>query len=61
MITLPTKPWKEGDTFTVPETGVVFTYDSEKWLASVESDLTTRPIGRQTKLPYPHGKLFWEK
>jgi hypothetical protein len=38
MITLPAQPWKEGDQFTVEETGVVFTYDSEKWLASVESD-----------------------
>ena len=30
MITLPPQPWKEGDTFTVEETGVVFTFDGEK-------------------------------
>ena len=34
MITLPEQPWQKDDTFTVEETGVVFTYDGEKWLAA---------------------------
>ena len=34
MITLPEQPWEKDDTFTVEETGVVFTYDGEKWLAA---------------------------
>ena len=33
MITLPEKPWQEGDDFTVEETGVRYVYDGEKWLS----------------------------
>ena len=43
MIALPEKPWQDGDTFTNDETGVVYTFDGEKWLASggAESDDAT--------------------
>ena len=34
MITLPEQPWQKDDTFTVEETGLVYTYDGEKWLAA---------------------------
>ena len=34
MITLPEQPWEKDDTFTVEETGLVYTYDGEKWLAA---------------------------
>ncbi len=34
MIQLPTKPWNEGDKFTNDSTGVEYTYDGVKWIAS---------------------------
>jgi hypothetical protein len=33
-MSLPEKPWADGDKFTNDETGVVYTFDGEKWLAS---------------------------
>jgi hypothetical protein len=33
-IQLPPKPWKDGDTFTNDSTGVEYTYDGVKWIAS---------------------------
>jgi hypothetical protein len=33
-MSLPNKPWKDGDKFTNEETGVEYTFDGEKWLAS---------------------------
>jgi hypothetical protein len=33
-MSLPEKPWTDGDTFTNDETGVEYTFDGEKWLAS---------------------------
>ena len=43
MIALPEKPWQDDDKFTNDETGVVYTFDGEKWLASggAEADDTT--------------------
>ena len=38
MIQLPTKPWTEGDTFTNDTTGVEYTFDGVKWLASGAED-----------------------
>ena len=32
-MSLPNKPWSDGDTFTNDETGVKYTFDGEKWLA----------------------------
>ena len=32
-MSLPNKPWADGDTFTNEETGVKYTFDGEKWLA----------------------------
>jgi hypothetical protein len=42
MINLPEKPWDAGLTFTNEETGVEYTFDGEKWLASggEEADLS---------------------
>jgi len=34
MITLPEQPWQKDDTFTVDETGLVYIFDGEKWLAA---------------------------
>ena len=41
-IQLPSKPWNEGDTFTNDATGVEYTFDGVKWLASggEEADLS---------------------
>ena len=39
MIQLPTKPWNEGDTFTNDTTGVEYTFDGVKWLASGGEEL----------------------
>ena len=33
-MSLPEKPWAEGATFTNEETGVEYTFDGQKWLAS---------------------------
>ena len=33
-MSLPEKPWSDGDKFTNPVTGVEYTFDGEKWLAS---------------------------
>ena len=38
MIQLPEKPWNEGDTFTNDTTGVEYTFDGVKWLASGAED-----------------------
>jgi len=32
-MSLPNKPWADGDTFTNEETGVKYTFDGEKWIA----------------------------
>jgi hypothetical protein len=32
-MSLPEKPWSDGETFTNDETGVKYTFDGEKWLA----------------------------
>lgn len=53
-IQLPAQPWEKDDTFTVEETGITFTYDGEKWLASAgESDdgLTDEEKARRLKAP----------
>ena len=53
-IQLPEQPWEKDDTFTVEETGITFTYDGEKWLASAgESDdgLTDEEKARRLKAP----------
>ena len=39
MIQLPPKPWKEGETFTNDTTGVEYTFDGVKWLASGGDEL----------------------
>jgi hypothetical protein len=41
-MSLPEKPWTDGDTFVNEETGVEYTFDGEKWLASgsEEADLS---------------------
>ena len=39
MIQLPEKPWNEGDTFTNDTTGVEYTFDGVKWLASGGEEL----------------------
>jgi hypothetical protein len=46
MISLPEQPWEKDDTFTVEETGLVYTYDGEKWLAASgeELDLDLTPV-----------------
>ena len=42
MIQLPPQPWKEGDEFTVDETGIRYVYDGEKFLSESgeEADLS---------------------
>ena len=37
-IALPEQPWEKDDTFTVDETGLVYTYDGEKWLAAATEE-----------------------
>ena len=37
-IALPPLPWKEGDQFTVDETGITYTWDNEKWLAAATEE-----------------------
>ena len=39
MSQLPNKPWNEGDTFTNDATGVEYTFDGVKWLASGGEEL----------------------
>ena len=39
MSQLPQKPWNEGDTFTNDATGVEYTFDGVKWLASGGEEL----------------------
>jgi len=39
MANLPDKPWSEGDTFTNDNTGVEYTFDGVKWLASGGEEL----------------------
>ena len=38
-MSIPEKPHSKGDTFTNPETGVEYTYDGVKWLASGGDEL----------------------
>ena len=54
MIQLPEKPWEKDDTFTVEETGVVFTFDGESGLPPTVKSLTA------TCTPPKHLSIKWK-
>jgi hypothetical protein len=58
-IQLPSKPWAEGDTFTNDATGVEYTYDGVKWLASGGEELPAGTIASDTPPENPKEGASW--